>query len=356
MPDPSELAESAVSAHGLPGLALGILDGDEVRTGAAGVVDTAGREALSADAVFRVASLTKPVVATLLVGLAADGLVGLDEPLAAQTHLPWVLDSSITLRHLLGHRSGLHPDLEEMERFGEGQDALEAAVAEVVAQRPRTAPGRSWWYANSGYWVAGAIAARVLGTTFEAAVADRVLDPLGMDSTSFVEQAGLQPVPGHVRRTGPPAAPPYPRARRPSGGLLSTVSDLLRFSAAVVRQDGPSVPQAAVEAMTRPRTITTWGTRYGLGWEVARSRGAAILSHDGDWGGSRARLVVVPARRFAFVALANATAAGEAIDELERALLGPLGLSRGWRVGRLAVTAVAWARDAAARARLSPRR
>jgi CubicO group peptidase (beta-lactamase class C family) len=353
MVDPTELAERVVQAHGVPGLALGILEDGRRATGAAGVVDVLRPEPLGADGVFRVASLTKPVVATVLLGLVSEGLLGLDEPMASLPAVPatWAVDPAITLRHLLGHRSGLHPDLGRMERFGEGADALDAAVAHVLGRRRRTAPGRTWWYANSGYWLAGAIAARTLGTTFEAAVEDRVLARLGMSSTSFAGPSDARPVPGHEAKGQPAARVAYPRSRRPSGGLFSTTTDFLRFAEAFVRADGRPVSADVLAALVVPTTPTTWGTRYGLGWEVASSAGERILSHDGSWGGYAARLLVVPGHRFAFVALANATWADAAIDDVERELLRPQGLSRGSRAGRLAVTATVLARDASARLR-----
>ena len=104
-------------------------------------------------------------------------------------------------------------------------------MAELHLARRLVPPGELWSYANTGDWLAGAIAARAAGATFEAALRERVLEPLGMDSTACSVAAAAGPLAdGHRGRW---VVPPdgYPRARVASGGLLSTAGDLLRFAA-----------------------------------------------------------------------------------------------------------------------------
>jgi len=354
MLDVTDLASRIVRRPGVPGVALGVLDRGSRSTAAAGVADAETAEPLEAGAVFRIASLTKPIVATLVLTLVAEGRLELDLPAVA--YLPrlrasWTVDPGITVRHLLSHQSGVHPDLDGMEAYGDSEGALEAAVREIVGRRPqRTRPGRAWWYANSGYWVLGAIAAAVLETTFEQGLEDRVLRPLGMRSTSFGPPgAGTQPALGHGLSGKPRRGEAYPRARRPSGGLHATVDDILRFATASL--EASLLPPALAEQMARPIVPTVWGTRYGLGWEIAAPGGVAILGHDGDWGGYQARLLVVPARRFAFVALANGPQARNALDDVEPTVLREgCGLRGRVRRSRRTVAAVALARYGVARA------
>jgi CubicO group peptidase (beta-lactamase class C family) len=97
-----------------------------------------------ADARFRIASLTKPFVAQLALMFADEKLLELDSP---------ALEGAPTVRELLAHEGGVQPDLAEMERFGEGGDALQAAVRAVLDRRRRFQAGRAWEYANSGYWI-----------------------------------------------------------------------------------------------------------------------------------------------------------------------------------------------------------
>ena len=89
-----------------------------------------------------------------------------------------------------------------------------------------------WSYSNAGFWAAGEACAAATGLSFSAAMRERILEPLGLEHTGFEEPADAAP--GHVQEgeTGHAAAgsAEYPVARRPSGGLWSTVGDLLLFA------------------------------------------------------------------------------------------------------------------------------
>jgi CubicO group peptidase (beta-lactamase class C family) len=252
------------------------------------------------DARFRIASLTKPFTATLVVGLALAGQLELEAP---------VLDGGVTLAHTLSHTTGLAGELPGgLERFGGGDGALEAAVGEYERVVRYADPGELWAYGNFGYWLAGASAARACGSTYEDALEQRVLGPLGLADTGFDLEPSLE---GHD-----PYEPPqrvYPRARRPSGGLVSTAADLLRFAAFHLRDE-----QAAA-AMRLPR-IAALGSDWGLGWAV---RGP-VVAHDGNWGGFRSRLALVPEQGVAVVVLANSVAAGAAVDRIAACALREL--------------------------------
>ena len=158
-----------------------------------------------------------------------------------------------------------------MARFGEGDDALPRAVAELGSLRRLTAPGRFHSYCNAGYWAVGALAAERAGTTYEEALRRRVLEPLGLSRTSFAEpdvRGHVQPQPG-VGGHEPAPARRYPRARRPSGGLTSSAGDLIRFAAAHLG-GRPPWRLAPAEGDT-----ATGG--YGLGWAVETVDGGGAL-------------------------------------------------------------------------------
>ena len=128
----------------------------------------------------------------------------------------WPAD--VRVRHLLSHTSGYDCEAPagDQARFGDGDDALAAQIAELAAVRRCVGVEQCWSYANTGFWLAGWLAAEQAGTTFEEALARHVLVPAGLEATSFGEPelAGT----GADAREGP-----YPRARRPSGGLVSNV-------------------------------------------------------------------------------------------------------------------------------------
>ncbi len=243
---------------------------------------------------FRVASITKPLTALLALGLLDP-----DEPTGV-----WPPD--VRVRHLLSHTSGFDCELPERDlaRFGDGDGALTAAVAELPGVRRFLRTGRVWSYANTGYWLAGHLAAAGAGCPYEDALAERVLDPFGLESTSFGEP--------DLEGTGADAGEgPYPRARRPSGGLVSTAGDLLRAGRRLLAE-----PLFAAMRAVHGRPI---GGVYGLGLFGEVVAGTRVWSHPGSYGGFQASLLLVPSHEAVFVGLTNSTTGGRALREVEDA-------------------------------------
>jgi CubicO group peptidase (beta-lactamase class C family) len=279
----------------------------QVELAAAGTADAATGRPLTPDTTVRVASVTKPLTATAVLTGCREYGAELDDPvlgLLPELRDGWRAAPGISVRRLLSHTAGLHPDLDKawLADLGDGEDALGAAVAEVVGRGQLFRYGAAWQYCNGGFWLAGHVLARLAGTTFETAVHRLLLGPLGMSRTGFTP-AGPLAVGHEAGAAAPP--PPYPRARRPSGGYWSTVADLLTFAES--RWDDPLFAVA-----TRPVAPALWGSRYGLGWALA----GGIAWHDGDWGNFRSRLVVVPAHRYATVMVVNDRDGGALLDAL----------------------------------------
>ena len=185
------VCEAAAVAWDVPALAVG--------TSLAGDVETLGVGCDPEDT-FRIASVTKPFTATL-----ALGLLDLEESTGV-----WAPD--VRVRHLLSHTSGYDGECGDLSRFGEGDDALAAVVAELPSVRRWLRVEQAWSYANAGYWLTGALCAGRADLTYEEALTARVLEPLGLEATSFGEP--------DVQGTGPealdaagesvPAYPPWP--------------------------------------------------------------------------------------------------------------------------------------------------
>jgi CubicO group peptidase (beta-lactamase class C family) len=267
------LVERERERWGVPGLVLGLLDGDETVVRAFGEAGPDDR--------FHVASLTKPMVAHACFELGLP----LDEPL-------W---EDCTLRYCLSHRTGIDGEPDDPLRFGSGDDATERIVGELGALRRWESAPALWSYSNVGYWLAGLACARRANATFEDTLARQVFDPLGMDETSFegATLAGL--------------GEEYPRARRPSGGVVSTARDLLRFAERHLEPHPSHERQTAAVAVD-----------WALGW----GRAPTFVFHAGDWGGYTSILLVSTERRWAFVALTNAASGTYLISTLVDELLG----------------------------------
>ena len=175
-------------------------------------------------------------------------------------------------------------------------------VAELPSLRRWLHVEQAWSYANAGYWLVGALCARRADSTFEDALTARVLHPLGLESTSFDEPD----VPG----TGKEAIDgPYPRARRPSGGLTSTVEDLIRFG-----QRHLDSPDGARMRIVHGKPAA--GV-YGLGLWGERVGGVEVWGHPGSYGGFQTSFLVIPDRDAVFVGLTNSSRGANALHEIE---------------------------------------
>ena len=283
------VCEAAAVEWDVPALAIGIAVGDELETLEIGC-EPGTR--------FRVASITKPFTATL-----ALDVLELEEATGV-----WAAD--VRVRHLLSHTSGYDCEFGDMSRFGDGDDALAGAAAELTAMRRWVGVEQAWSYSNAGYWLAGHLCAQAVGATYEEAITDRILAPLGLEATSF---DGEPDVPG----TGPDAeGDPYPRARRPSGGLISNVGDLLRFG-----RHHLDTPGTARMRIVHGKPV---GGVYGLGLSGERVGGVDVWGHPGSYGGYQSQLLVVPDRDVVFVGLTNGSRGKQALREIEDAFFEAL--------------------------------
>ena len=260
---------------------------------------------MTRDTLFAIASMTKPIVATGLMMLVDRGQVRLDEPVA--TYLPEFRDVKLldgrspksppTVRHLLTHTSGLHPD---QQMHG----SLAETVRYLASQPLRFEPGTQWAY-GPGLTVAGRIIEVVSGKDLETFLREEIFEPLGMIDTTFhpssEQQKRLAKLYQKDRQSGElrpaehwlinlsPSAPP-----NPSGGLFSTAGDLVRFYQAILDGGILGTKRILREELTlemrRVQTdeLTTGftaGNGWGLGWCVVRQpQGVTSMLSPGTFG------------------------------------------------------------------------
>ncbi len=300
--------ETALARHEVPGGAFGVLLDGDAETRAFGVLDRRTGAPVEPDSTFRIASVTKPFTATLALYVSLSGLLGFDEDVPGPVE-------EVTVRHLLSHLGGFEGELGDLARYGEGDDALPRLVADLYALPVVVPPGELWSYCNAGYWLLAHFLADRVGMTYEDALHTWVLRPLRLERTSF----GSPDASGHAR--GEPLPDAYPRARRASGGLVSTVGDLLEFARFHV--DEPDT------AALREPVVDTPGGWYGFGFALERVGELELWGHSGSFGGFESLLVLEPERRFAFAGLTNAESGALALREsLDAVLEEALGVRR----------------------------
>jgi len=295
-----DLYRRAVEQDHVRGAVLYVAQGGRVVLHeAVGFRHHAYRVPMQKDTLFRMASNTKPVVATAVMMLAEDGRLSVDDAVAK--HLPaFDNDKSrgITIAQLLSHSSGLRIQ-PIFYPFADGDEvSLQAAVAKFGREGPAAPPGE-YSYSNAGYNTLGAIIEVVSGMPLEAFLKARLYDPLGMrDTLNHEDPAKLERMAtvyrGRRSQDGktvtftqgftPGDAPDFPVIRA-SGGMISTAADYARFLE-LFRQRGVFegkrlLKEETVAAMTAPRVKAGEDGAYGCGWMVAPD---GVYSHTGSDG------------------------------------------------------------------------
>jgi D-alanyl-D-alanine carboxypeptidase len=285
-----DAALGRVVSDGVPGVLALVRDGDRAQTAAAGLADLAPRRELRPEDRFRVGSVTKTFVATIVLQLAAEKRLRLDDPVARW--LPGLLPDGgrITIRDLLAHRSGLADVADDPEVLnGSRADWPPRRLVALVARRPRTAaPGGAFHYSSTNYLVLGLLVERVTGRSLAVELRRRIVEPLGLTDTTYEPGTLSGPhvhgyrLASHQGVVDPAAAPRDLESRTvrwagASGDLVSSARDLARFLAALLRGDVlPPRELRAMEAMN---------PRYGLGLAVYPTRCGLAWGHTGNLNG-----------------------------------------------------------------------
>lgn len=210
---------------------------------------------------FRIGSNSKTFVAVIVLQLAEEGTLGLDDPL--EDYLPRAVPrgSEITIRQLLNHTSGLanYTDFPEwLERVDDSTTLRPVDVLEFAAAKKRefARPGASWSYSNTNYTALGLVIEKVTGHTLRQELARRIVRPLELRSTELASTRRLP----DLRDAG--VNPNVPWA---AGGIVSSAGDLARFFAALL--SGRLVSEGSLKEMQQTVQDPVGPSRYGLGLE-----------------------------------------------------------------------------------------
>lgn len=265
---------------------------------AVGYADIAAGRPMAPDALFWIASMTKPITAAALMMLVDEGRVSIDDPV--ERFLPefadmWVLGESddarrvlvrpvhpVTVRNIMAHTSGL-PFMSAVEHPTLDRLPLDIAARSYAATTLQTQPDTRYEYSNAGINTAGRIIEVVSGEDYETFLNTRLFGPLGMVDTSFrpnaaqltrlataykptADNAGLEAT--TIAQLAYPLDSPA-RQPMPAGGLFSTAVDVARFCRMVLNDgcaDGRRyLTTTAISQMTSKQTGDLEAA-YGLGW------------------------------------------------------------------------------------------
>jgi D-alanyl-D-alanine carboxypeptidase len=289
-PSPLSKDLQRVVDAGVPGALVLVRDGDHTETAAVGVADVGTRRAIRAGDRFRIGSVTKTFVATVVLQLVAEGRLTLDEPVSRR--LPGLLPDGdrITVRDLLAHRTGLADVADDPAVLaGERSTWPAKRLVALAANEPRTsAPGTTFHYSSTNYLVLGLLVERVTGNGVAVELERRIIEPLGLRGTRYApgavtgEHVHGYAFPSHQGVVDASAEPNDLESRSagwagPSGDLVATAPDLARFLSALLGGRLLPAPQL--------REMETIRTRYGLGLGTFATPCGAAWGHTGNLNG-----------------------------------------------------------------------
>lgn len=295
-----------------PGCAVGAAqNGRIVLTRGYGMANLETGTPVTAETIFESGSVAKQFTATAILLLMGDGKLRLDDPV--QKYLPELPQYSrpLTIRHLLSHTSGLREwsNLVALDGWPRGTRAhTQDDVLEVIfAQKELNYPvGDHYSYTNSGFLLLVTIVERVSGMPFTTFTSERIFKPLGMTQTSWRDDFE-RIVPGRAQAYARRGAAwvldmPFDNVIG-AGGMLTTVSDWLRWNDALDRRTLGSWLVDSLESratLTSGRKIT-----YAMGLIVSDWRGEREVAHSGSTGGYATYLLRFPARGVSVAAMCN---------------------------------------------------
>jgi D-alanyl-D-alanine carboxypeptidase len=279
-PSLRQLAKRIVDV-GVPGAVVLVSDERGVRAGVAGWGNLRSRERFGPDHRFRIGSLTKTFVATIVLQLVAEEVLSLDDPV--ERWLPGLVPGggAITLRHLLNHTSGIYnytddqAFLDAVVRDPLSVRTPEQLVAVATAHPPRFPPGTDWSYSNTGYILLGLVVEKATRTSVAEQLRARIVNRLGLTRTSLPSAATLEApfahgylLPGNIELPTPGDRPLDVTAWSPSwawaaGAIVSTARDIARFYRALL--GGELLAPRELTAMRTTTRIFGTTDEYGLG-------------------------------------------------------------------------------------------
>lgn len=319
--DPLTVAEfqaatdEALGEHPIPGISAAIQMGDGARwEGVAG----AGQRGASAWPIqpstpFVVGSITKTFVAAAVLQLAEEDVLSLDDHLGR-----WLPDhprgATVTLRHLLGHTSGeanyfTHRDYESLV-FGRPTHQWTSQEILALVGKPRFAPGTDFQYSNTNFILLGLVLEAATGSSVEAVIRDRFLDPWDLRETWFQGEEVVPVTPAHayLRQNGRWISLDDGTAFRPhtsaatvawaAGAMISSARDLATWARALY--GGHVLSDASLAEM-----VTFSEDDYGLGTRSYMMGGRPAWGHGGSLRGAEATMRYVPSLDAAVVVLWN---------------------------------------------------
>ncbi len=305
----------------MPGLSVGFIKDDFTWTRGFGYADLENKVPAKAESSYRLASITKTITAIAVLQLAEEGKIDLDAEI--QAYVPYFPRKKwpVTVRQLLGHIGGIshYRDYAIEGRIKEPKNTREALAIfqnfDLVAE-----PSTRYNYSSYGFNLLGAAVEGASAIPYGEYITKRIFEPLGMASSRLDNPRDLIPdrVRGYQVVKGGLKNSEFVdvSSRFASGGLRSSVVDLLKYARGIINGELLSEParKKMFSSMALRNGLFTW---YGMGWDVEPWDGYFAAGHGGSQQETRTHLLIFPADRFA-VAIASNLEASNLIAYVRR--------------------------------------
>lgn len=297
------LLDKYVGSNGIPGMILALETQQGKWIGASGQANVATGEAMTPSMQVRIASITKPFTATLIMKLIEEGKLSLDD--TVEKWLPGAIPagSRITVRMLLNHTSGLtdHEDVQEFDEQNLANPEREWTSKEILAISNKYGlkfePGEKYEYCNTGYYILGMIIEKVTNDTVENQMQQRFFKPLGMSRTSITGDGMMSEPFAHGHAWLPTTGKVIDNSDWnfswdwTAGSCVTTGNDMLTWTKALF--NGRVVNEETLRQMTTPiAPSTNYG--FGLSSMFFPLFGERMIGHNGANTGTHAVWLYLP--------------------------------------------------------------
>ena len=286
-----------------PGVAVIVVDdGKVVYSGGRGLANVEAKQAITPATVFRLGSITKQFTSAVILQLAEDGKLSLNDPLSKFLSDYPKPGADATIAQLLNHTSGIKsytgiPGWMMVEANTARPYTTDEMLALFKNQPADFAVGTEHRYNNSGYVLLGAVIEKVTGRPWHAAVEERIVKPLGLTSIRYGELESSTPgmAQGYSQKEGKliPARKIHMSVPHAAGALIGSVEDLAKWAEALHK--GKVVSSATYAQMIAPTKLPNGKIEnYGFGLSQQELRGHKTVGHGGGIFGFHTASTYIP--------------------------------------------------------------
>ncbi|QEL17334.1 serine hydrolase [Limnoglobus roseus] len=309
------LIEREVRDKKLPALSVALVDNQRVVWSKGfGFQDREKKIPATDQTVYRVGSVSKLFTDVAVMQLVEKGQLDLDAPVT--TYLPDFKPAvkagqkPITLRMLMSHRSGRIREPPVGNYFDPTGPTLAQTVASLNGIPLVYNPGTQIKYSNAAVGVVGLVVQKVIGEAFEKAVETKVLQPLGIVSSSFTPTSAVKKnladavMWTYHGREFP--APTFELGMAPAGCMYSTVTDLAKFASCLFAGGGPVLKPETLAAMLKPQFADPDAKEgFGIGFALSELEGKKRIGHGGAIYGFATELAALPSEKLAVIVVSS---------------------------------------------------